>query len=183
MAKRTKSRRPTESSSKANDEWTEIAREFWSQRARETGAERGAQAKRWFERVFRGAIDRILTASKDRHDSSAIEVDWRSLTDRDAIRRFHADPSAHAEEAVGTGDYGRGFMDVFAKKLTKVHDAWLREVARRLDVAERTARRYIYAVQLSGIDIVVRRPPGAHGTCTYRMDRRSWHGLLSLPRD
>lgn len=59
----------------------------------------------------------------------------------------------------------------------------LHDVASRLDINHRTARRYIYALTLSGLDILVRKPRRSYGKAFYRLDRRSWHGLLYLPRD
>lgn len=57
----------------------------------------------------------------------------------------------------------------------------LGELASCVGVDQRTCRRYVYALQRAGLDIIVRRRPG-HGHA-YRLDPRSWHGLLYLPLD
>jgi DNA-binding transcriptional ArsR family regulator len=59
----------------------------------------------------------------------------------------------------------------------------LYELADRTGLGQRSIRRYIYALQLAGLDIIVRRPKRYYTRFTYRLDPRSWHGLLHLPRD
>jgi hypothetical protein len=55
-------------------------------------------------------------------------------------------------------------------------------LADALGRTHRTIRRYVYALQAVGLDIVERRPKGT-GTTYYRLERRSWHGLPYLPVD
>ena len=59
----------------------------------------------------------------------------------------------------------------------------LEDLAGLTGLGARSVRRYVYALQLAGLDILVRRPRQYYLPTTYRLDRRSWHGLLYLPRD
>lgn len=59
----------------------------------------------------------------------------------------------------------------------------LDDLAKLTGLGSRSVRRYVYALQMAGLDIVVRRPRQYYLPVTYRLDRRSWHGLLYLPRD
>jgi biotin operon repressor len=60
----------------------------------------------------------------------------------------------------------------------------LYEIGRELDLGHRSVRRYIYALQLAGFDILERQPRGSRqSTMLYRLDVRSWHGMVYLPKD
>ncbi len=56
----------------------------------------------------------------------------------------------------------------------------LDQIADRFGWTQRTARRYIYALQFAGVDIVDRDAGRAKA---YALDSRSWSGLLHLPAD
>ena len=56
----------------------------------------------------------------------------------------------------------------------------LQGIGRRLRCDQRTARRYVYALQLAGVDVVDEWRLSAK---VYRLDRRAWLGLLDLPAD
>lgn len=60
----------------------------------------------------------------------------------------------------------------------------LYEISRELSLDPRSVRRYIYALQLAGFDILERQPRGSRrSTMFYRLDVRSWHGMVYLPKD
>lgn len=68
-------------------------------------------------------------------------------------------------------------------RLLAERERTLDDLARLTGLGERSVRRYVYALQLAGLDILVRRPRRFYQPVTYRLDPRSWHGLLYLPRD
>lgn len=58
----------------------------------------------------------------------------------------------------------------------------LYQLGRELRVSPRTARRYVYALQAAGIDVVkADATPGR--THRYRLSRTSWLAALDLPKD
>jgi hypothetical protein len=59
----------------------------------------------------------------------------------------------------------------------------LYQLAELTGLGQRSCRRYVYALQMAGLDIIVRKPRQYFKPCTYRLDRKSWHGLLYLPHD
>lgn len=67
----------------------------------------------------------------------------------------------------------------------------LRQIAERMGFDRRMARRYVYALQLAGIDISIAgfddetdlRDPSEPVAFRYRLDRRAWAALLWLPED
>lgn len=107
-------------------------------------------------------------------------------TDEPELVDYDAPGIVDVEEHDADNEDSRRHQDI-AKAfaiLRSVADAehTLYELAKELNVNQRTVRRYIYALRRVGIDIVARQG-GQFSACRYRLDRRSYYGLLHLPKD
>lgn len=100
--------------------------------------------------------------------------------DRPDVVSIDSEAGVDSADASRMRDINRLFA--LARRLAQ-QECTMRELADDLGVSTRTIRRYIYALSLAGFDIYQFRGARWGAASAYRLDRRSWHGFMHLPKD